>query len=154
MNTESPQEITQLLYDWSNGDELALEKLMPLVYAELHKMAKQYMNSQRIDHTLQPTALIHEAYLKLAGQEDQNWKNRAHFFGVAAQAMRHILVDYVRQRNYQKRAGNLPRVEFDEALMVSNERAAELVQLDEALTSLAEFDKRKAVLLNSNISAV
>ncbi len=144
MNIESPNEITQLLNNWSNGDELALEQLIPLVYEELRKMAKQYMQSQRIGHTLQPTALIHEVYVKLAGQQEQSWKNRAHFFGVAAQAMRHILVDYVRHRGYQKRGGNAQRVELDEAMIVSSERAAGLVELDEALTKLAKLDERKS----------
>ena len=144
MNIESPNEITQLLNNWSNGDELALEQLMPLVYEELRKMAKQYMQSQRIGHTLQATALIHEDYVKLAGQDEQSWKNRAHFFGVAAQAMRHILVDYVRHRGYQKRGGNAQRVELDEAMIVSSERAAGLVELDEALTKLAKLDERKS----------
>jgi RNA polymerase sigma-70 factor, ECF subfamily len=144
MNAESPNEITLLLHAWGQGDELALEQLMPLVYEELRKMAKQYMQSQRSDHTLQPTALIHEVYVKLAGQQEQNWKNRAHFFGVAAQAMRHILVDYVRHRSYQKRGGQTYRVELDESVIVSNERAAGLVELDEALTRLAEFDERKS----------
>ena len=144
MKVESPNEITQLLNNWSNGDELALEQMMPLVYEELRKMAKHYMQSQRSDHTLQPTALIHEMYVKLAGSQEQNWKNRAHFFGVAAQAMRHILVDYVRHRGYEKRGGKFERVEFDEAIIVSNERAAGLVELDEALTKLAELDERKS----------
>lgn len=144
MNPELPNQITQLLHEWSNGDDLALEKLMPLVYQELRKMARQYMKSQRVGHTLQPTALIHEAYLKLAGQKEQNWKNRAHFFGVAAQAMRHILIDYVRNRNYQKRGGKDQRVELDEKMIVSNERAVGLVELDEALTRLADLDERKS----------
>lgn len=144
MNPESPNEITQLLHEWSNGDELALEKLMPLVYQELRQMARQYMRSQHVGHTLQPTALIHEAYLKLAKQEEQNWQNRAHFFGVAAQAMRHILIDYVRNRNYQKRGGKEQRVEFDEKMIVSNERAVGLIELDEALKRLAELDERKS----------
>lgn len=144
MNEESPREITQLLHEWSSGDDLALKKLMPLVYEELRQMAKQYMRNQRVGHTLQPTALIHEAYLKMAGREEQNWQNRAHFFGVAAQAMRHILVDYVRNRNFQKRGGEAQIVEFDEALIVSNERAAGLVELDEALTKLSELDERKS----------
>ena len=117
---------------------------MPLVYEELRKMAKQYMQSQRIGHTLQPTALIHEVYVKLAGQQEQNWKSRAHFFGVAAQAMRHILVDYVRRRSYQKRGGNGQQIELDEAIIVSSERAAGLVELDEALTRLAALDERKS----------
>jgi RNA polymerase sigma factor (TIGR02999 family) len=144
MKTESPKEITELLHDWSNGDDLALERLMPIVYQELRKMASKYMQSQKVGNTLQPTALIHEAYVKLAGQKEQNWKNRAHFFGVAAQAMRHILVDYVRNRKSQKRGGDAERIEFDESFIVSNERAAGLVELDEALNKLAELDERKS----------
>jgi len=143
MTTESPNEITVLLNNWSDGDELALEQLMPLVYDEMRKMARHYMSSQRTGHTLQPTALIHEAYVKLSGKGGQNWKNRAHFFGVASQAMRHILVDYVRSRGYKKRGGEMERVELSESIMVSNERAAGLVELDEALKRLSELDERK-----------
>ncbi len=143
MKEESPKEITQLLNNWSNGDELALEQMMPLVYEELRKMARQYMQSQRSDHTLQPTALIHEMYVKLAGAHEQSWKNRAHFFGVAATAMRHILVDYVRRRGYEKHGGKLARVELDESIIVSTERAAGLIELDEALKKLAALDERK-----------
>lgn len=144
MKAESPKEITQLLNEWSDGDELALEQLIPLVYRELHGMAKHYMQSQRVGHTLQTTALIHEAYLKLAKQEDRSWKNRAHFFGVAAQAIRHILVDYVRSRNFAKRGGDPQRVDLKEKMLVSNERAVALVDLDEALTRLAALDERKS----------
>jgi RNA polymerase sigma factor (TIGR02999 family) len=117
---------------------------MPLVYEELYKMAKGYMQSERIDHTLQTTALIHEAYLKIVRQEEQSWKNRAHFFGVAANIMRSILLDHLRQRGYQKRGSNPTKVKLDQALIVSNERAAELVELDEALSRLAEVDERKS----------
>ncbi len=144
MKSERPNEITQLLINWSNGDELALEQMMPLVYDELRRMANQYMQSQRSDHTLQPTALINEMYVKLAGAEEQSWKNRAHFFGVAAQAMRHILVDYARHRGYEKHGGKAQRIDFDAAIIVSNERAAGLVELDEALKKLAELDERKS----------
>ena len=142
MNEESPKEITQLLHDWGNGDEVALDQLMPLVYDQLHQMASHYMSSQRVGHTLQPTALIHEAYVKLAGQ-DQDWKNRAHFFGVAAQAMRHILVDHVRKRGFQKRGSDPQRVEIEDSILVSAERAEGLVELDEALNRLSEMDHRK-----------
>jgi RNA polymerase sigma factor (TIGR02999 family) len=142
MSVRSTSEITQLLNDWSGGDELALEQLMPLVYSELHRMARQYMQSQPSGHTLQPTALIHEMYVKLAGQEEQKWTNRAHFFGVAAQAMRHILVDHARGRASRKRSGG-QRIDLDEAMIVSDERNAGLVELDEALTRLSELDERK-----------
>ncbi len=136
-------EVTQLLNEWSNGDQAALDKLMPLVYGELRLMARRYMARQGPGHTLQTTALINEAYLKLVGQEEKHWQNRAHFFGVAAQAMRHILVDYARSRQYAKRAGGEQAVSLDEALTVSHERAAELVALDDALQELAKVDPRK-----------
>ncbi len=136
-------EVTQLLKEWSNGDQAALDKLMPLVYGELRLMARRYMARQNPGHTLQTTALINEAYLKLVGQEEKHWQNRAHFFGVAAQAMRHILVDYARSRQYAKRGGGEQAVSLDEALTVSSERAAELVALDDALEQLAKVDPRK-----------
>jgi RNA polymerase sigma factor (TIGR02999 family) len=136
-------EVTQLLNQWSNGDQAALDKLMPLVYGELRLMARRYMARQNPGHTLQTTALINEAYLKLVGQEEKHWQNRAHFFGVAAQAMRHILVDYARARQYAKRGGGEQAVSLDEALTVSHERAAELVALDDALQELAKVDPRK-----------
>lgn len=144
MNINSPKEITQLLQKCSEGDELAIEQLMPMVYEELHKMAKKFMSNQRSDQTLQTTALIHEAYLKLVGKEKQSWSNRAHFFNIAAQSMRHILIDYLRQRQSQKQGGIFQKVQLDEAILVSDERAAGLVELDEALTRLAEFNERKS----------
>ena len=142
MSEESPKEITELLNDWSQGDEPALERLMPLVYEELRGMARRYMQSQESDHTLQPTALIHEVYVKLAGQKEKSWQNRAHFFGVAAKAMRHILIDYVRNRNSKKRGAG-QRVELNDLMIVSTERAAGLIELDGALTRLSELDERK-----------
>jgi len=144
MNINSPLEITQLLQKCSEGEELAIEQLMPLVYDELHKMAKKFMSNHRSDQTLQTTALIHEAYLKLVGTEKQSWTNRAHFFNLAAQSMRHILIDYLRQRQAPKNGGNLHKIQLDEAFEVSDERALGLVELDEALTRLAEFDARKS----------
>lgn len=143
MNTdESPREITQLLHDWSKGDETALNELMPIVYDQLHRMANQYMRSQPSGHTLQPTALIHEAYVKLAGS-NQEWKNRAHFFGVASRAMRHILVDHVRNRRSLKRGSDPQRVPIEESILVSAERAEGLVELDETLKRLSALDERK-----------
>lgn len=142
MSQKLPSEITQLLNEWSLGDDLALEHLMPLVYSELHRMARQYMQSQPSGHTLQPTALIHEMYVKLAGQGEQNWQNRAHFFGVAAQAMRHILVDHARTRSSKKRSGG-QRVDLDDEMMISAERSDGLVELDEALKRLSQIDERK-----------
>jgi len=145
--TSSPQNVSQLLQAWGSGDETALDKLMPLVYEELRGMAKRYMNRQSPGHTLQTTALIHEAYLRLVDQKDVQWQNRAHFFGVAAKAMRHILVDYARARQATKRGGEARLVSFDEAAMVSVGRTAELVALDDALQSLAAFDHRKSQIV-------
>jgi RNA polymerase sigma factor (TIGR02999 family) len=141
--TSSTNEVTRWLVDWSNGDQAALDKLMPLVYAELRQVAKRYIARQTPGHTLQTTALINEVYLKLIGQEDKSWQNRNHFFGVAAQAMRHILVDYARSKHYAKRGGGARQVSLDEALTVSEERAGEIVALDDALDELAKLDARK-----------
>jgi RNA polymerase sigma factor (TIGR02999 family) len=142
--TAPSEEVTQLLIAWSNGSQDALDKLMPLVYAELRQMARRYMSRQAPGHTLQTTALIHEAFLKLVDQSEKHFQNRAHFFGVAAQAMRHILVDYARSRHYAKRGGGALTVPLDEAAVVSGERAAELVALDDALEALAKVDPRKS----------
>jgi RNA polymerase sigma factor (TIGR02999 family) len=142
---EKPPEITLMLKEWSSGKQEALDELLPLVYAELHRQASRYLHRERRDHTLQTTALIHETYLKLIDQRDVNWQNRAHFFGIAAQAMRRILVDYARGRHRAKRGGigeNLPLEEA--ALVVSEERSIDLVALDEALTRLAKFDEQQA----------
>ncbi len=122
---------------------MALEQLLPLVYDELRRMARRYMGQQPAGHTLQTTALIHEAYLRLLGQEEKRWENRAHFFGVAAQAMRHILVDYARARHSAKRGGAARAVALEEAAVVSDERAAELVALDDALAELARLAPRQ-----------
>ena len=140
----SSQSVSHLLRRWSDGDSEALDRLMPLVYAELRLMARRYMVRQPSGHTLQTTALIHEAYLRLVGQEEKRWENRAHFFGVAAQAMRHILVDYARARTTAKRGGEARAVSLDEAALVSGERAAELVALDDALTELAQLSSRQS----------
>ena len=140
----SPEQISQLLVAWSNGDQAAADQLMPLVYDQLRQMAKRYMAGQPPGHTLQTTALIHEAYLKLVGREDKHWKNRAHFFGVAARAMRHILVDYARARHAAKRGGEARAVSLDEAELVTNHQAGELVALDDALNKLAELAPRQS----------
>jgi len=138
-------EITRMLQEWSGGNHDALDALLPLVYAELHRQASRYLRRERAGHTLQTTALIHEAYLKLIDQRTVNWQNRAHFFGIAAQAMRRILVDYARGRHRAKRGGIGEDLPLEEAaLMVSEERSVDLVALDEALTRLAEFDERQA----------
>jgi RNA polymerase sigma factor (TIGR02999 family) len=142
---ENSQQITQLLNQWSNGDAKVLDDLMPLVYIELRRQAAGYLRRERIDHTLQPTALINEAYLKLIDQRDVKWQNRAHFFAIAAQAMRRILVDYARERKREKRGGALENLPLDEALtIVSGEKSVDLVALDEALNKLAKFDERQA----------
>jgi RNA polymerase sigma-70 factor, ECF subfamily len=144
MATPSSQEITQLLIAWSDGDQAALEKLTPLVYAELHRLAKGYMLRERPGHTLQTTALINEAYLRLIDWKNVRWQGRAHFFGVAAQLMRRILVDFARARHYAKRGGAAHQVSLDEAVTIHEDRSAELIALDEALKSLAEIDPRKS----------
>ena len=135
--------VTQLLEQWNHGDREALDKLLPLIYEELRKMAKFYMSQQNPNHTLQTTALIHEAYLRLVKQKEKHFENRAHFFGVAAQAMRHILVDYARARNTAKRGGRARSVSLEEAALVSQERAAELIAFDEALQELAKLSSRQ-----------
>ena len=136
--------VTQLLEQWNNGDRDALNHLMPLIYEELGKMARRYMGQQNPGHTLQTTALIHEAYLRLVKQKEKHFQNRAHFFGVAAQAMRHILVDYARSRNSAKRGGGARPISLEEAALVTPERAAELVAFDDALNELAKLSKRQS----------
>jgi RNA polymerase sigma factor (TIGR02999 family) len=140
----SSQSVSHLLLRWSDGDSSALDQLMPLVYQELRRMASRYMGQQPTGHTLQTTALIHEAYLRLIGPEEKRWENRAHFFGVAAQAMRHILIDYARTQNRDKRGGGARAVPLDDVLTICTERSAELVALDDALTELAKLDARQS----------
>ena len=142
MTTPSSPEITQMLRAWGQGDQAAVETVLPLVYDELHRMAQRYLARQQPGHTLQPTALIHEAYLKLA--DTKVWENRAHFFAVAAQLMRLILVDYARTRKRARRGGGAQRVSLDEALLVADADSAELIALDDALHSLAALDERKS----------
>lgn len=141
------EEITQLLMNWSQGDEAALDQLVPLVYPELRRMAKRHMAREGPEHTLQTSALINEAYLKLVDQQDVQWQNRAHFFAVAAQVMRHILIDHARRHAYDKRGAGAQHVPLDEAAIVQEERAAQLVALDEALNALAALDPRKAQII-------
>jgi RNA polymerase sigma factor (TIGR02999 family) len=145
--TPSSEAVTQLLRDWGNGDEAALDQLMPLVYEELHRLAHQYMSRERTGHTLQTSALVNEAYCRLIDQKNVHWQNRAHFFGIAAQIMRRILVDHARSRMSAKRGGPSPRVPLDEAMIVSEERAADVVALDDALKSLMEIDPRKSQIV-------
>src|SRR5262249_18811032 len=144
MPTPAPHEVTQLLLAWSQGDRAALERLVPLVYDELRRLAKHYMRRERTGHTLQTTALIHEAYLRLVDANRVRWQNRAHFFGIAARLMRQILVDFAREQQYQKRGGGAHPVSLDEAPVIRPERSEDLVALDEALSALAEIDARKS----------
>jgi RNA polymerase sigma factor (TIGR02999 family) len=141
--TESPN-VTQLLVAWGNGDQAARDHLMPMVYAELHKLAHRHIRKERPGHTLQTSALVNEAYVRLVDQRGVQWQSRAHFFAIAAQMMRRILVDYARKRKFAKRGGNQQQVSLDEALIVSKQRSAEVVLLDDALTQLAEVDERKS----------
>ena len=143
----SQHQITRLLADWSNGDQQALEKLTPIVYEELRRLAGRYLRQERQDHTLQSTALVHEAYLKLVGQHSIQWRNRAQFFGVAAQLIRRILVDYARNRHAVKRGANAPKLSLDEAIALPGERDLDLVALDDALEALAKFDPRQSRLV-------
>jgi len=137
-------EITQWLTDWSNGDPSALEKLTPLVYQELHRLAQSYMRGERAGHSLQTTALVNEAYVRLIETECQSWQNRAHFYAASATLMRHILVDFARSRNRIKRGGGLEQVSLDEALTITADHTAELLDLDEALTALSKLDERQS----------
>ncbi|HZM90612.1 MAG TPA: sigma-70 family RNA polymerase sigma factor [Blastocatellia bacterium] len=156
--TVSPQEVTQLLAAWRGGDPQALDKLMPLVYDELRRIASRYMKREHPGHTLQTTALVNEAYLRMVGQQNVDWQNRAHFFGVAASVMRHLLVDRARANGRVRRGGNPQQVTLDEAAVVSEQKGEELLALDEALTKLNEIDERKVKIVElryfSGLSAV
>ena len=136
--------MTDLLAAWSDGDREALDRLLPLVERELHRLAHHYMSRERPDHTLQTSALVNEAYLKLVDQTRVRWQNRAHFFAIAAQTMRRILIDHARRRRYDKRGGGARPLPLDEAAHITDERAAELVALDDALKLLQDVDERKA----------
>jgi RNA polymerase sigma factor (TIGR02999 family) len=143
MNTSS--NITNWLIAWGNGDQDALNKLIPVVYQELHRMAGRYMRREIPGHTLQTSALVNEAYLKLVDQKKVQWQNRAHFFGVASQVMRRVLLDYAKHRARLKRGGNIPKLTLNEGVAtLSPERATELIALDRALNSLAEIDPNKS----------
>lgn len=141
---EVDNNVTELLVAWNQGDEDALRRLIPLVHEELRRLAHRYMTGERDDHLLQTTALVNEAFLRLVDSSRVKWQNRAHFFAVSAQLMRRILVDFARSRNVNKRGGNLVRVEFDDALLVSREPSGEMIALDDALTALAKMDLRKS----------
>jgi RNA polymerase sigma factor (TIGR02999 family) len=137
-------EVTQLLKAWGHGDDGALGRLIPVVQQELHRLAHRYMSLEKPNHTLQTTALVNEVYLRLVDIAQVSWQDRAHFFAIAARMMRHILTDFARSRNYQKRGGAALHVAFDEALAVSKERAEEIMAIDEALVALAAVDARKS----------
>jgi len=144
MKPASSHEVTQLLRAWTAGDQDALEKLTPLVYEQLHRVAQRYMAGQRPGHTLQTTALVNEVYLRLVDCSRVNWQDRAHFLAVSAQLMRRILIDFARSRGYQKRGGDVIHLSLDDAPSVSNEPDADVVALDDALKALAEVDDRKS----------
>ncbi len=144
VTTLPKNEVTQLLLRWSEGDKAALGKLMPLVYRELRRLAGHYMRRERPGHTLQASALVNEAYLRLVDYRRMQWQNRAHFFAVAAQAMRRVLVEHARSRQYAKRGGTAQRISLDDVAVLTDQQAAELVALDDALTSLEALDARKA----------
>lgn len=143
----SPEDVTLLLSELQNGDQEAASKLMPLVYNELRRLASGYMRRERPDHTLQATALVHEAYLKLVKQHSVNWQGRSHFFGIAAQLMRRILIDHARGHLREKRGGDQEVVPLNEALVFSPGQSAELLRLDEALERLAKFDARQSKIV-------
>lgn len=142
----SEQDITEILRQWSDGDHEALDELLPLVYAELRRQAARYLSRERSNHTLQTTALIHEAYLKLIDQRDVNWESRTHFFAIAAQAMRRILIDYAKTKNREKRGGAEENLPLEEALQIQakEENSVDLIALDKALNKLAEIDEQQA----------
>jgi len=144
MKPHTPPQLTQLLKDWGNGDETARDELMRLVYDELRHMAHQHMRKERPGHTLQTSALVHEAFVKLIDQKEVQWQNRAHFFGIAAQIMRRILVDHARSLQSAKRGGNAHHVNLDNVAIVSEERTAGIVALDDALNILSKVDQRKS----------
>jgi RNA polymerase sigma factor (TIGR02999 family) len=144
MQPEPAANVTELLIAWSGGDTGALEKLTPLVYEQLHRAARRYLASERPGHTLQATALVNEAYMRLADSKRMDWQNRAHFFAVSAQLMRRILVDFARARKNDKHGGNLRHTALDEALVVGGHPDSDLVALDDALSALAAMDSRKA----------
>lgn len=143
MPVNNTQEITGLLKKWSEGDSEALEELTPIIYAELHKIARRYMNREQAGHTLQTTALVNEAYIRLIDWKTAKWESRSHFYGVSAQLMRRILVDFARKRP-KSDGKKVNKVELDEVFLVDSGRDSDLVALDEALTKLAEFDEQKA----------
>lgn len=143
MASRFPKDVTQLLLAWNGGDRAALDRLIPLVYEELRRTAKRYMRRERAGHTLQTTALVNEVYLRLIDADSVRWQDRAHFFAIAAQLMRRILVDFARRRQQLKRGGDMHQVSLDEALAVVQDRGVDLVALDDALNALASLDQRQ-----------
>jgi RNA polymerase sigma-70 factor (ECF subfamily) len=143
MSAQTPADMTQLLLEWRNGDASALDRLMPLVYDELRRLARKCLRRERPGHTMQTTTLVHEAYLRLVDANRVPWQDRAHFFAIAAQLMRRVLVDEARKRHFKKRGGEFTQISLDEAMLVSREREEELLALDEALDRLAQFAARK-----------
>jgi RNA polymerase sigma factor (TIGR02999 family) len=147
MSSLSPQEVTQLLAAWGKGDRSALDRLFPLVHSELRRIAQRQMSQERPGHTLQATALVNEAYLKLAGQHGFDWQNRAHFFAVCAQVMRHILIDHARAHARDKRGGGAIKVSLNDALVVADDQASHFIALDEALRVLERLDPQKGKIV-------
>jgi RNA polymerase sigma factor (TIGR02999 family) len=144
LSEQQADNVTKLLLELSKGDRAAVDSLLPVIYDELRKLAANYLRRERPDHTLQPTALVHEAYLRLVDQTRVDWQNRAHFFGVAAQIMRRLLVDHARKHNAEKRGQDFQKLSLDENIDRAVERSAELIALDDALRTLATFDEQKA----------
>lgn len=144
MTESQSHQVTQLLIKWSNGDKAALDKLMPLIHEELRRLAHQYMSRERSGHTLQTSALVNEAYIRLVNRKGVQWQNRAHFFAIAANSMRSILVDHARSHAYAKRGGGAHKITLDDGLIVSQERAAEVVALDDVLKQLADIDPQQS----------
>ena len=147
MDPSAPADVTQLLIAWSSGDQAAREALMSVVYEELHRLARRYMRNESPGHTLQTSALVHEAFIRLVDQRNVHWQNRSHFFGIAAQMMRRILVDYARSRNFAKRGGGAVKLSLEEGLIVSDERTEGVVAVHEALEGLAKIDPRQVQIV-------
>ena len=148
MNDHAPSEITQMLIELTGGNKDVVNQILPHIYDELRRLAGSYLRRERADHTLQPTALVHEAYMKLIDQKQVHWQNRAHFFGIAAQVMRRILMDHARKHTAEKRGGDADKLPLEEEiLVVSHERSADLIALDDALQALSQFDEQKAKIV-------
>jgi RNA polymerase sigma factor (TIGR02999 family) len=153
MSGEGQHEVTRILHEWSGGDQDAAARLMPVVYDELRRQARLFLNRERGSHTLQPTALVHEAYLRLVDQTRVNWQNRAHFYGIAASMMRRVLIDHARAHTTEKRGGSSIHLSIDDVQVPVEQRAASLIALDEALEKLAGFDERKCKVVEMRFFA-